>query len=351
MKRLDFAVLTPLAAAVLLSACSLTPEYQRPVSPVAGSYPAGEAYRTSTGKVAATDVGWNDFFADQRLRQVIQLSINNNRDLRVAVLNIEKARAQYQIQRADMFPAINATGSGTSQRTPAGVSGAGTAVTSHQYSAGLGFTAYEIDLFGRLSSLKDQALEQFFATEEARRSTHISTVAEVANAWLTLAADQERLKLARDTLKSQSDSLALTQRRFDLGVATALALRQGQSTVESAKVDVARYTSQLALDENALALLVGSAVPPSLLPDGLPDSVNGLGDLPTGLPSSLLQRRPDILQAEHKLKAYNASIGTARAAFFPSISLTASAGSASSSLSGLFKGASGSWSFMPQISL
>lgn len=219
------------------------------------------------------------------------------------------------------------------------------ATTTHQYSATLGFTAYELDFFGRVRSLKDQALEEFFSTEEARRSTHISTVAEVVNAYLSLAADQDRLKLAKKYLKSQSDSSALTQRRYDLGVASALVLRQGQSTVEIARVDVARFTGQVAQDENSLAFIVVSTVPNELLPDGLAESqakFSALAELPACVPSSLLQRRPDILQAEHRLKGYNASIGTARAAFFPSISLTASAGSVSSNLSGLFKGGSGS---------
>lgn len=346
-----------LVAALLLTGCSLIPTYERPPAPVAAGYPTGAAYPAPSAHAEladAADIGWREFFADPRLQQLIALSLSNNRDLRVAVLNIEKARAQYQIQRADLFPAIGATASGIGQRTPASQSVTGSAVTSHSYSVGVGFTSYELDLFGRVRSLKDQALESFFATEEARRSTHISTVTEVASAYLTLAADQDRLTLARSTLQSQIDSLALTQRRFDLGVATALQLRQGQSTVESARVDVARYTGQVAQDENALALLVGSAVPAALLPEGLPagtTTLNALAELPAGVPSSLLQRRPDILQAEHQLKAYNASIGAARAAFFPSISLTGSIGAASSNLSGLFKGGSGTWSFMPQLNL
>jgi outer membrane protein, multidrug efflux system len=346
-----------LAAALLLTGCSLIPTYERPPAPVAAGYPAGAAYSAPSAHVASTDaadIGWREFFADPRLQQLIALSLSNNRDLRVAVLNIEKARAQYQIQRADLFPAIGANASGTGQRTPASQSLTGSAMTSHSYSVGVGFTSYELDLFGRVRSLKDQALQSFFATEEARRSIHISTVTEVASAYLTLAADQDRLMLARSTLQSQSDSLALIQRRFDLGVATALQLRQGQSTVESARVEVARYTGQVAQDENALALLVGSPVPAALLPEGLPagsTTLNALAELPAGVPSSLLQRRPDILQAEHQLKRYNASIGAARAAFFPSISLTGSVGTASSNLSGLFKGGSGIWSFMPQLNL
>jgi outer membrane protein, multidrug efflux system len=351
-----YSILTPLAAALLLSGCSLVPVYTRPDAPVPQTYPKGAAYQTGaikndSGAANAADIGWLEFFTDSRLRGLISLSLNNNRDLRVAILNIEKARAQYQIQRADLLPSISASGSSVAQRTPATLSGTGAVLTSRQYDAGVGFTSFEIDLFGRVQSLNKQALEQFFATEEARRSAHLSTVAEVANAYLTLAADLERLKLATNTLISQNDSLVLTQRRFDLGVATGLALRQSQSTVETARVDVARYTGQVAQDENALALLVGSPIPPELLPDALADGLNALGDLPAGIPSELLQRRPDILQAEHQLRAYNASIGTARSAFFPSISLTGSAGSTSPSLAGLFKGGSGTWSFIPQINL
>ena len=224
-------------------------------------------------------------------------------------------------------------------------------MTSHQYSATLGVSAYELDLFGRVRNLSAQALEQYLSTEEARRSTQISLVAEVATAYLTWAADLERLALARETLRSQSDTYALTKRRFELGSASALTLRQVQTSVDSARVDVARYTGQVAQDRNALALLLGAPVPAELAPQALGDSLNALPELPAGLPSALMLRRPDLLQAEHQLKAATANIGAARAAFYPRISLTASAGSGSGELSGLFKGGSGSWTFLPQISL
>jgi outer membrane protein, multidrug efflux system len=343
-RLLTFSALT---AALLLAGCvNLAPAYERPAAPVPASYPEAQADGS-----ALADIAWQDFFGDARLRGLIELALANNRDLRVAVLNIEQARAQYRIQDASTLPGVNASGSGTAARTPASLSGTGAALTSHQYSAALGISAYELDLFGRVRNLSEQALEQYLATEQARRSTQISLVAEVASAYLNWAADLERLALARDTLRSQSESYALTQRRFELGSASALTLRQLQTSVDSARVDVARYTGQLAQDRNALALLLGTPVPDALAPQALGDSLNALPELPAGLPSDLLLRRPDLLQSEHQLKAATANIGAARAAFYPRISLTASAGSSSADLSGLFKSGSGAWSFMPQISL
>jgi multidrug efflux system outer membrane protein len=346
--------LLALALTAAFGGCSLMPTYQRPASPVSTAYPLARGSDTAPDASPAADLDWRDFFADPRLRQLVSLALDNNRDLRVAVLNIEQSRAQYRIQEAASFPTVDASGSGNVSRSPAGVSETGRAGITRQYSATLGFSSYELDLFGRVRSLNAQALQQFLASEEARRSTHISLVAEVANDYLTLAADQERLKLAQRTLQSQSDSYALTQRKADLGVASDLDLRQAQTTVESARVDVARYTSQIAQDRNALTLVVGATVPEALLPTGLDDALAALGsrtDLPAGLPSTLLQRRPDVLQAEHQLEAANANIGAARAAFYPRISLTADAGTASVALSGLFKGGSGSWTFAPQISV
>ncbi|MGJ7542397.1 AdeC/AdeK/OprM family multidrug efflux complex outer membrane factor [Variovorax sp. LT1R16] len=344
---------TPLALAALMAGCSLIPVYQQPAAPVPAKFADGSgADRAST---PVSDLGWRDVFTDASLQRVIEMSLANNRDLRVAVLNIEKARAQYGVQDAALFPTVNASAGGSGSRTPADLSSTGAALTSHQYSASLGFSAYEIDLFGRVRSLSAQALEQFLSTAEARRSTQITLVAEVATRYLTLAADQDRLKLARNTLRSQSDSYRLNQRSFELGVASALTLSQAQTTVDAARVDVERYTSQVAQDRNALILLVGAEVPDELMPQTLPDGATAaaspLATVPPGLPSELLQRRPDILQAERDLKAANAYIGAARAAFYPRISLTASAGTSSGELSGLFKGGSGNWSFVPQITL
>ncbi|MCY1205980.1 Outer membrane protein OprM [compost metagenome] len=351
MKLFRLALLT---LAALMAGCSLMPAYQQPAAPVPGKF-AGDTTGADTASMPVSDLGWRDVFTDPSLQRVIEMSLANNRDLRVAVLNIEKARAQYRVQDAALFPTVNASAGGSGSRTPASLSSTGKALTAHQYSASLGFSSYEIDLFGRVRSLSAQALQQFLSTTEARRSTQISLVAEVATSYLTLAADQDRLKLARDTLQSQSDSYRLNQRSFELGVASALTLSQAQTSVDSARVDVERYTSQVAQDRNALTLLVGTEVPEELLPQALADgataAANPLSNIPAGLPSELLQRRPDILQAERDLKAANAYIGAARAAFYPSIRLTALAGASSSQLSDLFKGGSGSWSFAPQITL
>ena len=344
---MPFFKLTSLALAVVLAGCStLAPHYERPAAPVPAVFPTASA----SGQAAA-DIDWRDFFADAKLRSLIDLALANNRDLRVAVLNIAQARAQYRVQDASTWPTLNASGSGSASRTPASLSGTGQAVVGHQVSANIGTSAYELDLFGRVRSLNAQALESYLATTEARRGTQISLVAEVASAYLTWSADLDRLALARQTLQSQSDTYGLTQRRFELGTDSALTLRQQQTSVESARVDVASYTAQVALDQNALALLLGTAVPAELAPTGLATRVSALPDLPAGLPSDLLQRRPDILQAEHTLQAASFNIGAARAAFYPRISLTASAGSSSNDLSGLFKASSGAWSFVPQITL
>nr|WP_315191973.1 AdeC/AdeK/OprM family multidrug efflux complex outer membrane factor [uncultured Albidiferax sp.] len=344
---MPFFKLTSLALAIVLAGCSsMAPTYERPAAPVPAVFPTASA----SGQAAA-DIDWRDFFADTKLRSLIDLALANNRDLRVAVLNIAQARAQYRVQDAATWPTLNATGSGSASRTPASLSGTGQAVVGHQYSASIGTSAYELDLFGRVRSLNAQALESYLATAEARRSTHISLVAEVASAYLTWSADLDRLALARQTLQSQSNTYGLTQRRFELGTDSALTLRQQQTSVESARVDVASYTAQVALDQNALAVLLGTAVPADLAPTGLATRVSALPDLPANLPSDLLQRRPDILQAEHSLQAASYNIGAARAAFYPRISLTASAGSSSNDLAGLFKAGAGAWSFVPQITL
>lgn len=337
-------------AAVVLSGCSLIPDYQRPEAPVAAQYPQGPAYEADKAPgQAAAEQGWKQFFHDPALQQLIQVALENNRDLRVAALNIDAYAAQYRIQRADLFPAVSATGSGSRQRLPARASTTGEASISSSYSATLGISSYELDLFGRVRSLSEQALQSYFATEEARRSTQISLVASVANAYLTWQADKELLKLTQDTLATYEQSLQLTTRSADVGVASALDLSQARTAVENARVQLARYTRQVAQDENSLTLLLGTGLPANLTTRPLSDDL--LSEVPAGLPSDLLQRRPDILQAERNLLAANANIGAARAAFFPSISLTANAGTLSPDLSGLFKGGSGTWTFAPQINL
>lgn len=329
-----------LAVFALLAGCiNLAPEYERPQAPVAEQWLPGA---TPKGQVAA-DIQWQQFFTDSRLSQLQTLALANNRDLRVASLNIEKAQAQYRIQRAASFPGIDASVGGSSSRANSS--------TSHSYSAELGLSSYEVDVFGRVKNLQDEALQSYLALTETRRSTQISMVAEVGTAWLTLAADNERLKLAQETLTSQQSTYELTQRSHGLGGSSGLAVSEAQTTVESARVDVAEYASQVLQDQNALRLLVGSDIPASLLPGDSLESVAMLVQVPAELPSTLLQRRPDVLAAEHTLMSANIDIGAARAAFFPSITLTAGAGSASTSLSSLFKAGSGAWSFAPSISL
>ncbi|KJJ98238.1 multidrug transporter [Pseudomonas sp. 21] len=337
-------------AAGVLSGCSLIPDYERPEAPVAAAYPQGEAYDAGQPATAGADIGWREFFKDPQLQRLVEVSLENNRDLRVAALNIEAYRAQYRIQRADLFPAVDAGITGSRQRLPADLSTTGSSMISSQYGATLGVTSWELDLFGRLRALRDQALETYFASEEARRSTQTSLVANVANAYLTLRADQAQLELTRNTLGTYQKSYDLTKRSYEVGVASALDLRQSQTSVESARATLAQYTRLVAQDQNALVLLLGSGLPGDL-PQGRQLSDELLATVPAGLPSDLLQRRPDILQAEHQLKAANANIGAARAAFFPNISLTANAGSLSPDLSGLFDGGSGSWLFKPSITL
>jgi len=339
--------LTVALAAVLASACSLIPDYQRPAAPVPASFPG--AAQAAAATPTADAIAWRDYFADARLREVIALALANNRDLRTAALNIEKARAQYRIQRADLFPAIGASGSQNAQRLPGDLTSSGEADVTRQYSATVGFSAYELDFFGRIRSLNAQALELYLGTEEARRSAQISLVAEVASAWLILAADRERQALARSTYETRQKSYDLTRRSFEAGAVSALDLHQSQTLLESARADVARYRTLVAQDENALALVAGAPVPAELLPATLTDSVSAVAELPAGVPSDVLARRPDILQAERALRAANASIGAARAAFFPRITLTAAGGSASNTLDELFGSGSGTWSFVPQI--
>jgi outer membrane protein, multidrug efflux system len=337
---------------VYLAGCTMAPTYTRPEAPVPAAWPTGPAYKAAnvTNLPTAANVTWKDFFTNERLQKVIALALTNNRDLRVAALNVEKTQAQYRIQRSELFPTINAGGSWYRERRPADIAGAADPVTINQYSVNLGMSSWELDFFGRIQSLKDRALEQYLATEQARRGAQISLVAAVANAWLTLAADRETGKLAQSTLGAQEASYNLIRRRYELGASSELDLRQAQTRVEAARVDIAKYTGLSAVDENALNQLVGSAVPADLLPDAL-SAIKELKGISPGLPSDVLQLRPDILQAENQLKAANANIGAARAAFFPRITLTTSIGTESVELANLFKAGSDTWIFSPQIIL
>jgi multidrug efflux system outer membrane protein len=349
MNRTAFFLLAVIVT--LLGGCSLAPTYTRPEAPVPADWPGGPSYKQQAvgpGAAAAVDIQWRDFFVDERLQKVIDLALANNRDLRVAALNIERTRALYRIQRAELFPVVNASGTASKERVPGILSQSGQPATVELYNVNLGISSWELDLFGRIRNLKDAALEQYLATEQARVSAQISLVAEVANTYLTLAADRENLKLAQSTLETQQATYEMIRRRAEVGASSDLDLRQAQTRVDAARVDIARYTGQVALDENALTLLVGSPVPSGLLPVELGD-VGALKDFTPGLPSEVLQHRPDILQAESQLRAAHANIGAARAALFPRITLTTSIGTTSDQLSGLFTSGSGTWAFVPQI--
>jgi len=337
-----FLMPTLLAASLTLAGCAgLAPTYERPAAPVAPQWPVPQA---ATADAKAADLGWREFFTDAKLQALIEQALANNRDLRVAVLNVQRAQAQYGVQRADRLPSVNAGVGQTAQRMNGAV--------TRQYTATLGVSAYELDLFGRVKNLTDAALEQYLATDDARRSTQISLVAEVASAYLTLAADQERLRLTEQTLLSRQDGLRLTQRLQGAGVSSTLDLRQAEIAAETAQADLATLTRQVAQDRNALELLVGQPLQPAQWPDaGTDTAVTQTAELSAGLPSDVLLARPDVQQAERSLRAANANIGAARAAFFPRISLTASAGSASNALDDLFRSGTGMWSFIPQVTL
>ena len=354
MKRTSCLLSLTMGAILTVTGCSsMAPKYSRPEAPAPAAWPAGPAYQAAAAQpaeMAIADITWQEFFADPQLRQVIASALENNRDLRLAALNIERSQALYRIQRSELFPALNGNASAAFQRAPGSRSGSGQSVTSHSYGLNVGISAYELDLFGRIRSLKDQALDQYLSTEQARRSVQISLVAEVANNYLTLAADRERLRIAQETLSSQESSYQLTKQRFDIGVVSALDLSRARTIVDAARVDIGRYVGQVAQDMNALQLVAGAPVPAELLPGGLAP-VTALKDIAPGLPSEVLQRRPDILQAEYQLRGANANIGAARAAFFPRITLTSAIGLSSNQLSGLFSGGAGAWSFLPQISV
>jgi multidrug efflux system outer membrane protein len=339
-------------AGVTLAGCTLAPKYERPAAPVAQTWPGDSARANSSGDTnAVADIAWRDFFQDPRLQQIIGLALTNNRDLRVAVLNVEVSRAQYRIRRADLLPHVDATGGFARQRLPKYQVSSGDSAINNQYSLGLGTTSYELDLFGRVRSLKAQALENYFATEEARRNAQIALVAEVAVQYLNGLELDAQLAVARQTLASVQAAYDLNKQSYDVGNASELDLRSAEAQVQAAKVSIAGYEQLRNQSENALTLLVGGTLPTNLPPAQPLDGQKLLTDLPPGLPSDLLQRRPDILAAEHELKAANANIGAARAAFFPSIKITADAGVSSQQLSQLFASGSGMWLFNPQITL
>ena len=341
-----------LAAVLAASGCATlvppTPQAQAGIPaewPLPEVTPTGADAGAETPALPMADIGWRDFFADPRLEEVVALALDNNRDLRVAILNVERARAQYRIQRADRLPSLGAEA--VMERV------GGDVPVSESHTAGVGLAAFELDLFGRVRNLGEAALQQYLATEEAQRSAQLSLVAEVASAWLTLAADQEQLRLSEQALDTYLQTLELTGKRHELGATSALEVEQARTQVATARTDVERLKGQVARDRNALDLLAGAPVDASLLPaaDARVDAVTGIAAVPAGLDADVLLRRPDVIAAEHRLLAASANIGAARAAFFPSISLTGSVGSASDELSGLFDSGTRVWSFIPRLNL
>jgi NodT family efflux transporter outer membrane factor (OMF) lipoprotein len=329
---LRWKLFTPLAAALLAAGCSMIPKYERPEAPVPQAFP----YASDASGTAASELPWEQFFADTRLRALIAGALADNRDLRVAVLNIAQARAQYDIRNADRFPTLAGTANASRSPSPA------TGNQVNAFVANVGISSWEIDFFGRIASLNEVALAQYLASEEGRKAAQVALVASVATAWLNVAAGEELLALTRETLATREESLRLTRLRFENGASSEIDLRLAQSLLESARATQAQVQRQRALDLNALGLLVGRPVGPDYQ-TGVTTANVRLPDVPAGLPSQVLVRRPDVRQAEQQLVAANANIGAARAAFFPRISLTAGVGTASSELSGLFS--SGSWGF------
>jgi multidrug efflux system outer membrane protein len=357
MNKRDLVRLLTAAMAAFLVACTLEPHFHRPPAPVP---PLEGGPRQGP---TATEIGWQEFFPDPQLQLLIALALANNRDLRVAALDVQSAQARYRIQRADLFPTIDASALEEVEEFPNGILGtpsgpgggssaSGTGGTTLRfYDVGIGFTSYELDFFGRIRSLNHAALQQYFSYGETRRSVELTLVAEVASAYLSVLADQTLLDITRDTLNTQDESYALTQRSFDGGTTTELALRQAETTVDTARAELAQYKQAFAQDRDALQLLLGASMPDSIdFSRGL-DRDTVVAELEEGIPSDVLVRRPDVLAAEHQLRAANAQIGAARAAFLPAITLTGSFGTASPELSGLFSEGSRAWTFSPQISV
>jgi multidrug efflux system outer membrane protein len=360
MKRLVTASL----AVVALSACTMIPHYERPQASVPNRWPDQVA---PSAPVTADQIGWRDFFTDSRLQRLVEIALENNRNLRIAVLNVEASQAQFRIQRGNLFPSISASGAGLVEKLPAngaiplagGTGAVGSALgpsdnggtTLHEYTVGIGFTNFELDLFGRQRSLTTQAFEEYLAQSETRRSTQISLVAEVATDYFTVLADQALVNLTLETLHNETESYELTRAMYERDTTTLLSLRQAESTVDAARANLAQYQRQLEQDTHALTLVLGQQIPGDLPAETDMTAEGLLAELPAGLPSDLLMHRPDILSAEHMLRAANANIGAARAAFFPSIQLTGSGGTASARLNSLFGSGTGTWSFAPTITL
>jgi multidrug efflux system outer membrane protein len=351
----------------LLSSCSLIPAYHRPTPEISGQWPT-TASAANGG--AASDIGWQDFFPDPALRGLIGFSLANNQNLRVSVLDVLQAQAQYRVDRASLLPTVDATGQFEAARTPAdlgasgqgasgqGASGqgaSGSALNFREYSLGVGAVSWEIDLFGKIRSQATAAQETYLSDADTALSSRISLIAEVSSEYYTWLADRESLQISQDTAKAQGNSVRLTQLEAANGIGTALDVAQAETNLYTAQANTALYARQVAQDMDELVLLAGAPLPNALLTQmntvSNLDATPALPQLPAGLPSDLLERRPDVRAAEHTLRSANANIGAARAAFFPSISLTANGGTASPGLSRLFSGGQGSFLFEPSISI
>ena len=337
--------------------CTMAPSYYRPEAPIPTNYPAAgllDGHQQTIDAVAQQNpklLAWKEFFTDPVLQRVIDLALANNRDLRIAMLNIELTRAQYRVQRADLLPTINASGENSNQHLPADMRASGVRGVDRQYSASLGFSAFELDLFGRIRSLTDQALETYYSVEDDAKTAQISLVAETAAIYLQLVADRELYDITTRTYESRKAQYMLIQNKFSAGVASDLEVQQARGVMEEARSNAARYATRVGQDENYLVLLMGTGIPKDLPEVRKLQDVAGLADVPEGLPSSLLERRPDIQAAEHHLKGFNANIGAARANFFPRIVLTGAVGSLSNEYHDLFSNGQHTWSFLPQITL
>ena len=338
--------LTAFAAALVLAGCSMTPEYQRPALPVPEAWPAD----ASATAAASKPVDWASFFPDERLRALIKLALEHNRDLRIATARVAEAQALYGIQRADRLPTVNVGGSVARSRTPADLSATGTSIVSQRADLNVGLPAFELDFWGRVASLSESAKASYLATEQAERSFRLSLIASVADAYLALAEAQERATLAQATLETRAQTRELVDRRRQAGLAGDLDFLQADAAYEGARAELAALQRQQSAARNYLRALVGTE--PKDLPAGKTLAEQGITlEQQADLPAQVLVRRPDVLAAEQRLLAANANVGAARAAFFPRIALTASAGTASRELDGLFKDGSEAWSFTPSITL
>lgn len=337
-----------IAAAVALAGCSMAPKHERPEAPVPASYPEQASGSQAIGQ---TPLDWQNFVVDPELRRLIQTALDNNRNLRQSLLNVEAARAQYRVQRAERLPGVDAQGTATRQRTPADLSLTGEPRTANNYQVGLGITAFEIDFFGRVRNLSESALQQFLAVEANAQTARIGLVAEVIQAYLVRDGALRRMDITRNTLEGRRKSLELISLRRQAGAATALEYQDAVGLAEQAAAELERVDRERRQTDNALRLLLGMREPGPLALPGAGGAYMLVQDLPTGVPADLLERRPDIVAAESQLRARNADIGAARAAFFPRISLTAFLGSSSTEVSNLFDGGQGAWSFSPQLTL